>query len=151
MTIDVSGFGSLINIVATNTFPAGFVVTQFSDDADAFDVEAIDIAAGTMGVNGDLIKAAKASPLPFTVAVIPGGADDVNLSILFEANRVGQGKFSAQDIINATIIYPNGTTRILSGGFCLNFMPGISVAGSGRQKTKPFKFMFAQSTGTFTQ
>lgn len=150
MTQDISGFGTIVNVVASNTFPVGIIVTEFSDDADAFDVEAIDIADKAMGVNGDLIKWSKANALPFTLNVIPGSPSDVNLSILAEANRVGQGKNGAQDIITITVIYPNGNILLLSQGFIQNAMFGNSVAGSGRQKTKPYKFFFQNKVETFS-
>lgn len=150
MTVDVSGFGTIVNVVGSNTFPAGFIVTAFSDDADAFDLDAIDIADKAMGVNGDLIKWSKANAIPFKISVIPGSEDDINLSILAEANRVGQGKFSAQDIVTITIIYPNGNTLLLSQGFIQNAMFGNSVAGSGRQKTKVYNFFFQNKIETFT-
>jgi hypothetical protein len=149
MTQDVSGFGTLVNLVASNTFPASITITAFSDDADAIDLNSIDIAESAMGLNGDLIKWSKANALPFSINVIPGSPDDENLAVLAEANRVGQGKNSAQDIITITIIYPNGNTLLLSGGFIKNAMFGNSVAGSGRQKTKKYDFVFQNKIETF--
>ncbi|BFI50491.1 phage tail fiber protein [Yersinia pseudotuberculosis] len=32
--MDISGFGTIVNIRASKTFPAGFNVTQFADDAE---------------------------------------------------------------------------------------------------------------------
>src|ERR1700753_3783497 len=103
---DVSGFGVSLQIVASSTFPAGFTVTEFADDVDPFDIPSIQIADKAMGVNGDLIIWSKPNPINITVGVIPNSDDDKNLGILLEANRVGRGKISAQDVVTITAIYP---------------------------------------------
>src|ERR1700735_4603861 len=102
MTLDVSGFGLVIAIKASTTFPTGFNVTEFADDADPFDIPSITVADKAMGLNGDLIVWSKATPIEITVAVINGGEDDQNLAVLLEANRVGQNKISARDLITIT-------------------------------------------------
>lgn len=151
MLNDISGFGVQVQIVASVTFPAGITITQFADDADPLDFTAIDIADKAMGVNGDLIKWSKANPLPMTLNVIASSTDDVNLSVLAEANRVGQGKNSAQDVVTATVIYPNGNVIVLSQGFINNAVFGQSIASAGRQKTKPYQFTFQNKVETFAQ
>ena len=147
MTQDVSGFGFVVNIVASNTFPAGFTVTQAAEDADAVDFTTIKIAEATMGVNGDLIVYRSAKPLPLTINVIPGSADDQNLQILADANRVAQNKSSAADSITATIIYPDKSIVTLTTGVITDAVFGKSIAGSGRLKTKPYGFMFQNKIG----
>lgn len=142
MTINISGFGSILNIVASTTFPVGFTITQFSNDADAFDFPLLEIADGVMGVNGDLLVWNKANPIKTSVNVVPEGEDDENLSILFAANRVGQGKASARDIITFSLILPNGNLVTFSDGFIISGMPATAVSGEGRMKTKQYEFMF---------
>jgi hypothetical protein len=68
---DISGFGARVQIRADKTFPSGFVLTQFADDVDPFDVPSTQIADKAMGMNGDLISWAKATPTEITVAVMP--------------------------------------------------------------------------------
>lgn len=148
MTQDISGFGAVLGIRASNTFPAGFVVTQFADDADPIELNGIRIADTAMGLNGDMLSWSKAVPLPMVVNVIPGSPDDENLGILAEANRVGQGKVSAQDVITATIIYPDGSSINFSQGKITEAMFGKSIAGSGREKTKSYSFMYQNKIGT---
>ncbi len=147
MANDISGFGLQATVVASNTFPAGFPVTQFADDTDPLDFAAIQIADKAMGLNGDLITWSRAIPLPAVISVIPGSDDDVNLAILAEANRVGQGKQSAYDEITMTLVYPDGRTIILSGGKMTDAMFGNSVSSSGRQKSKTYTFTFQNKTG----
>jgi hypothetical protein len=102
----------------------------------------IKIAEAAMGLNGDLITWSRAMPIVMKLAVINGSTDDVNLGIVHEANRVGRGKASAQDVITITAIYPNGATITLSVGKMTDGMPGSSVASNGRQKTKTYSFVF---------
>jgi hypothetical protein len=144
---NVSGFGSVVTLIASNTFPAGINITQFSDDIDALDLPGVRIADIAMGVNGDLIKWSRAVPLPVSIGVIPGSTDDINLQILAEANRVGQGKVSAQDVITITVTYPDGTATTLSQGSMTDAPFGKSIAGTGREKSKTYSFMMQNRTG----
>jgi len=144
---DISGFGLRIQIIASNTYPVGFNVTQFADDADPFDIPSIQIADSAMGLNGDLISWAKANPIKIVLNVIPNSIDDINLGILLEANRVGRGKIGARDIITMTGIYPNAGFITLSNGIITDGMPGNAVASSGRMKTKVYNFSFENKVG----
>jgi len=146
MANNVTGFGTVINLIGSVTFPAGVMVTQFSDDADPLDMASVKIADTAMGVNGDLIAWAKAVTLPMVLNVIPGSVDDVNLQTLFDANRVAQGKASANDVITATIVYPDKSTAILGLGVITDGQPSKSIAGSGRLKTKSYAFSFQTKT-----
>lgn len=147
MANDISGFGTIVLLRASVTFPEGLEITQFADDADAFDLAEMTIADKAMGVNGDLVTWSKATSLDPSINVIPGSDDDTNLGILFEANRVGSGKVSAADVINLTVIYPDGTTDTYTNGKMLTGMPGKSLASSGRFKTKKYGFAFENRTG----
>jgi hypothetical protein len=142
MAQDVSGFGTVINVIASNTFPFGVIINQFADDADPFDAPEITIGDTAMGLNGDLIKWSKASSLKTKIAVINGSDDDINLGIIFEANRTGRGKVSAHDTITLTVVFPSGATITWTGGVIVAGMPGSSVASAGRLKTKTYSFDF---------
>lgn len=144
MSLDITAFGLVVNVVASKTYPVGVTVSQFSDDADAVTFGSVKIADTAMGLNGDLQRFARAVPLPVTLNVIPGGIDDVNLQILADANRVGQGKIGARDNITMTFIYPDGSRVTLTGGAITDAEFGKSAASSGRLKTKAYSFMFEQ-------
>src|ERR1700692_516825 len=96
---NISGFGLIVSVLASNTFPVGLLLTEFADDSDPFDFPSLQIADKAMGLNGDLIQWAKANPIIVTLNVIPGSYADINLATLLEANRVGRGKTGARDII----------------------------------------------------
>jgi hypothetical protein len=147
MSLDVSGFGLVVNLIASNTFPTGLQITQFAADTDPFDSNSVDIADAEMGLNGDLITWAKAVRLNCLLAVIPGSADDTNLQILYDANRVAQGKNSVQDSITMTIVYPDLSQVTFINGKMLSGAPARSVASGGKQKTRVYGFAFQSKIG----
>jgi len=142
MSQDISGFGLKVWLVASETFPAGFPITQFADDADPFDIPAITIAETGMGVNGDLVKWSTAKPISITINVIPSSTDDQNLSILFDSNRVAKGKRGARDKITLTGIYGDDRVITLTDGIITEGMPSDGVASAGRLKSKQYSFVF---------
>lgn len=139
---DISAFGLRVQLVASQTFPSGLSLTQFADDADPFDSPSIQIRDKAMGINGDLISWSKANAVPLTINVVPGGEDDRNLSVLFEANRTGKGKLGARDVIAITAVYPDGRTASFTQGVITDGQPANSAASSGRLKTKAYTFAF---------
>jgi hypothetical protein len=142
MPQDVSGFGTVVTLQASFTFPTPYPVTQFADDSDPLDLAAIDIADKAMGLNGDLITWARAIPLPMVLAVVAGSEDDQNLQLLAEANRPSVGKPAVGDIIQATVLYPDGSSVVGVNGRITNAPFGKSIAGSQRLKTKIYTFVF---------
>lgn len=139
---DISATGIALLIKASRTFPQGFVVTQFADDADPFDMPALTVAATAMNVNGELVTWSSPQPILPSINVIPGSEDDNNLAILFEANRAAAGRVTARDIITMVAAYPDGSTVTLSNGKMLSGFPGKSIASAGRMKSKAYSFAF---------
>lgn len=148
MSIYIGGFGSSIQLTASTTFPNGITITQFSDDTDPYDIPSLQILDKAMGANGDLVGWSKANPLIVSIAVLPNSQDDVNLSILLEANRVAKGKNSALDIITAVIAYPDQATATFVNGFITDGLPANALASSQRLKSKPYMFCFENRTVT---
>lgn len=142
MPYDVSATGLTILVRASITFPSGFTVNAFADDADPFDIPDIAIATAAMGLNGDLITFSSPTPITPTLNVIPGSPEDQNLSILYNANRAARGRRVARDIITIIGTYPDGSTTTLTQGKMTSGNPGKSVASAGRIKTKAYTFAF---------
>ena len=142
MSNDISGFGIRLWLIASETFPAGFPVTMFADDSDPLDVPSLQIADTGMGVNGDLVKWSKAAPIKIVLNVIPASRDDINLGILYDANRVAKGKRGARDVITLTATYGDDRIITLTDGIITDGMPSDSVASAGRLKSKPYGFTF---------
>lgn len=139
---DISATGVSAVLTASETFPNGFTITDFADDADGLDIPSLAIAATAMNVNGNLVVWSAPAPILPTVNVIPGSDSDKNLSILFEANRAANGKTVARDIITLVVSYPDGSTVTMSNGKMTDGMPGKSFASAGRLKSKAFVFAF---------
>jgi hypothetical protein len=146
MTTNISGFGLSAVITASSTFPNGFPVTAFADDADAMDSPDFTYADTGSGLNGHLIIWSKANGLEIAMNVIPTSEDDQNLAALFEANRVGKSKSSAKDTIGIVWTYPNGDRTTFSNGTVLvgSLLP--QVASSGRLKSRQYRFKFESYT-----
>lgn len=139
---DISGFGTQIQMTASFTYPIGLTLTEFADDTDAIDFPNLEIGNAASGPNGDMVAWSEAKPIPVTINVIPGGEDDKNLSVLFNANRPGINKLTVRDIINITVTYADLTQNTFSNGIITAGMPGTSLANTGRLKTKAYTFMF---------
>lgn len=140
--MDIGGFGSVLTLFASTTFPAGLTITEFADDADPVDAPSIQIRDKAMGLNGRLITWGKAVPIGLTINVIPNSDDDINLNLLFDSNRVGRGKRPVQDVIDATLIYPDGTAKNFQTGAPTDYVPTNAIASSARFKSKPYVFTF---------
>jgi hypothetical protein len=147
MSTNISAFGLVVNMVCTSTFPSGIQLTQFADDADPFDMPAAILAESGMGINGDLLVWNKPVKLDISISVVPGGADDENLSILATANRTGKGLANARDVITMTAMYPDGRTTTLSEGFITGAILINAAQTAGRMKTKTYTFTFEKKSG----
>lgn len=139
---DISGFGLKVRLVASETFPSGIDLTQFADDADPFEMPSMQIRDTGMGLNGDLVAWSKATPAKASLSLVPNSEDDVNMAVLFEANRVGKGKQGARDVVTLTVVYPDGSTWTGTEGVITDGMPGRGVASAGRLKTNTYQFAF---------
>lgn len=138
----ISGQGTVIRVVASVTFPGGFTFTQASDDSDFIDVPALTIADQARGANGDPLFWATSKNIELTVNVIPDSPNDNNFELLGDANRPGQGRRIANDVITMTIIYPNGKSATLNQGRLLSYMPLDAITSATRLKSKPYAFAF---------
>ena len=139
---DVSGTGLSIRVIASKTFPVGFVCTAFADDSDPLDFPEQTVTEYGMGLNGDLITWSTPKPLEVNISVIPGTDEENNLALLLEANRVAKNKRSARDTITFVASYPDGTKKTLRPGKITGGPTGNSVASGGRIKTPTYHFVF---------
>lgn len=146
--INVSGFGLEAQITASSTFPNGFPLTEFADDADPLDSPDLEAADTSMGLNGDMIVWSRPTGIEVVFNVIPTTEGDTNLDALLFANRVGKGKQSARDQVGIVIVYPNGTKATLSEGVILSGSMVPQVSSAGRIKTRSYRFRFGRITKT---
>lgn len=139
---DISGTGFKAYLIASLTYPTGFQISAFPDDADPFDVPELTTAEYAMGLNGDLVLWRSPKALECTINVIPGTEEANNLEILFDANRVAKGKKAYKDNITLTLTFPDGKVYTLTNGAVVSGMPCDGLQSSGRKKTKSYKFVF---------
>lgn len=145
---NVTGFGAIVSLVASSTFPVGIAITNFADDVDPLDMPSAKIGETAMGVNGDLLAWARAVVKNLSISVIPGSPDDVNLSLIAANNAASVGKVSANDTITVTIVYPDGSTITFNKGIMTDAPFGKSLASAGRLKTRTYIFSFESTTGS---
>ena len=138
----VSATGMKARIVTIPTFPAGFDITQFADDADPFASENVDVADSGAALNGDLVVWSKPNKVPATLSVLPGTDEAKNLDILLTVNRATKGKLSAQDVVTLVVTYPDGSTRIGTNGAIISGPVVDSGSSEGRLKTREYGFVF---------
>lgn len=142
--INISGFGLEARITASNTFPNGFLVTEWADDADPLDSPDVDLADTGMGLNGDMVVWSRPQGIEVVLSIIPNSDSDINLAVLSDANRIAKGKPISRDLVNIVFTYPNGQVATLSKGVIVNAPMMNQVASAGRLKTKTYKFRFEQ-------
>lgn len=146
----ISVFGISANVTASSTFPNGFKVTSFADDADPLDTPDLEIADTAMGPNGNFIVWSRPQGIEITLNVIPASVDDTNLSVLHEANRVGEGKSSAADTVHIVVSYPDKSTASLADGVMISGPVVKKGTAQGRMKTNMYRFRFGTITKTNT-
>lgn len=139
-----SGFGTSVNVKASNTFPQGFDVTQFADDADSLDIPELVQADSGMGLNGHHVVWSKPAVMEVTLNVIPNSPDDLNLETLFDANRLAEQKQVANDVVTLSIAYPNGEVVVLAEAICLASTQAKGISQAGRMKTRAYRFRYTK-------
>ena len=143
---NTSSFGVKGNVTASKTFPNGFSLSAFADDADPLDAADLQVADAAVGVNGDMIVWSRPGMIEITVAVIFGSVDDQNLDALLDANRVAKGKTSANDVCNVSYTYPSGMTVNMGPGIIKSGVIVPKISSNGRIMTRHYVFQFEQVT-----
>lgn len=144
--IDTSIFGLSAQIIANQTFPNGFTVTEWADDADPLDSPDLQVADTAMGPNGDLVVWSRPMGIEISMNLIPTSPGDTNLDVLLSANRVAKGKFGARDICSIVWTYPNGMKVTASSGKLITGTLVPNASSAGRLKTRHYVFRFEQLT-----
>lgn len=145
--LDISGSGTNITLVALQSFPLGFRLTQFADDLDPLIAEEIETTGFEMLYDGSLFAFDKAAPIKLTVNVVAGGADDINLKILLQTRKSNISILPFPDVTSMVISYPDGGRVILSNGTILTGPLIDNVLSPGRKKGNTFTFAFGSFAG----
>ncbi len=145
--IDVSGFGTGITIVALQSFPMGFSLSQFADDTDPIVFEEVETSDIELLYDGSLFAYDVASAVRMSVSVIPGSNDDINLKILLSARKGSSSIIPLPDTTTAVISYPDGGRVILSNGTITKGPLADSITQQGRRKANTYSFAFGSFGG----
>jgi hypothetical protein len=145
---NVTGLGSVVSMIASNTYPLGFPITTFSNDQDGFDFPDLVVGDFVMGLNGDGIAWSKANPIKGTISVVAGSIDDQNLAVLLANNTPGKNKSNALDLLTMTVVYADSTTTTFSNGTITHGNPAKSFSSDGRLKTRTYGFSFESVIGS---
>lgn len=142
MTQRVGSTGLLIILTVPVLFPTGLELTEFANDADPLDFGEIQIGASAMNING--LKASWSTPavVPMSISLTPGTEDDINMSLLFDTNRIGINKIITGADITAVVYYPDGISRRCTGGSVASYTPARSSTESGFFKSRTYSFEF---------
>lgn len=146
--INISGFGLSAVVTASNTFPSGYVMADFADDADPLDSPDFVTAETGFGLNGDMVVWSRANGIEIATNLIPTSESDVNCEVLLDANRVGKNKTSARDKVTIVWTYPNGDRVTATEGVIVSGTILPPVAGSGRLKSRHYVWRFERVTKT---
>jgi len=145
--IDVSGSGTSITIVALQSFPMGFTLSQFADDVDPLVAEDVETTGFEMLYDGSILLFDKAVPIKLTIGVIAGSHDDINLKILLQARKSSTSLLPFPDTTSLVISYPDGARIILSSGAIISGQLLDGLQSAGRKKGNSFTFVFGSFAG----
>lgn len=144
--IDVSVFGATITVIATVSFPNGFVLKAFADDQDALTVDDVETSGFEPLYDGNIFTFDKTAPVKLAVSVIPGSDDDINLKILLQA-RKSLNWLNLPDVTSMVISYPDGGRVVLSAGSILKGPLADTMLTNGRKKGNTYGFVFGTFAG----
>ena len=141
---NISGFGLKVSMIASNTFPVGILLTNFSDDQNAIELPDIDIADTAGSVNGELVTWSKFAAVKLIMSVIPDSPTDLQLAVLLSANRVSKNKVAARDIFQCGVVQGNNNFGTFVNGVITSGPPFNTIQSSGRMSSKKYTFTFEQ-------
>lgn len=145
--IDVSAFGTGINIVSTRTFPVGFPLSQFADDEDPLTIEPLEVSGFERLYDGSIFMFDKTSPVLLSVAVAPNTDDDINMKILLQMRKSSPQLLPIPDTTTMIITYPDGGRVVFSGGGIITGAIADSISNQGRKKGNVYHFAFGTFAG----
>ena|ERR1700751_821291 len=144
--IDIGAHGLSITLIALQSFPMGFSISQFSDDVNPLDVKDTEPFGYELLYDGEMFAFDKASVIELSVSVIPGSDDDINLKILLQSKKGGAAILPIPDALTMVINYPTGTV-LLTKGTIISGPLADTVQSSARKKGNTYRFVFSAFAG----
>jgi hypothetical protein len=144
---NISGFGAKVTVLALQTFPMGFTLSEFADDVDPIIFEEVQPVGYEMMYDGGLYSFESAAPVLAHVSVIPGSEDDMNLRILLSNKKSGPSILPIEDVTSMSIQYPNNGMVMLTNGTIVKGPLADSIIQTGRKKANTYTFAFGSFAG----
>lgn len=145
--IDISAFGTKINIVATTSFPMGFSLSAFADDEDPLSVAEVEVSGFEKLFDGSIFTYDKTSPVLLSVGILPNSDDDINLKVLMQMRKSTTSILPIKDVTTMIVTYPDGGRIALSEGTILSGALADSITRQGRKKGNVYHFVFGSFSG----
>ena|ERR1700739_2112698 len=145
--LDISGSGTSVTVVALQSFPMGFTLSQFADDIDPLAADNVEATGFEMLYDGSLFAFDKAAPIKLTIGVVAGGSDDINLKIMLQSRKSNVSLLPFPDVLSMVITYPDGGRIILSNGAMISGPLVDGLQSAGRKKGNAFTFVFGTFAG----
>lgn len=141
--LDVSAYGTTVIVIALNSFPVGFSISEFTDDvSQPLIIEPTETTGYEILYDGKLFFYDKGAPIKVSVSVIPESRDDINLKVLLQARKGAPSLIPLPDVTSMVITYPDGGRIVLSYGSIISGPFGTSLASSGRRAGNTYTFVF---------
>lgn len=129
-------------------------ITEFSDEGTPIDIPALEVAAGSMNLNGNLVTWTKPNPINVSFTLIPGSDSDNNLRSFLSAVSIGgKGASVGEAYITSMVLtvpaYTNGSTNnkndktfTFTNGRLISGQPAIGSNNDGKSSPSTWTFMF---------
>jgi hypothetical protein len=144
---DVSGFGTTVSILATQTFPIGFTASNFADDKDPLKIEEIEPTGYEFLIDGSLFLFDKSAAIKVQLSVVAGSADDINLKIMLQARKGTSSIINLPDVTTMTIAYGNGGAVAFTNGSIISGPLADSITQAARKAGNTYTFVFGSFAG----
>lgn len=143
---NISGFGTSLTIIATQSFPFGFGVTKFADDVAPITHKEVEPTAYQELIDGSLFFFTQAAPVEVAISVIPGSEDDINLKILLQAQKGGIQLLPVPDVTSMVLSYPKGKVMLTNGSIIRGPLMD-SIGDTSRKNSNTYTFVFGNFAG----
>lgn len=143
----VSHAGTIVTLSASNTTGGVPVpILQTADDTDPLTSPDLTIGNLELDTNGNSVSWATAVATSISLAITPGTEGQQLLHLIFQNNKVEQGKKSSNDNITLTRILPNGAVLTATGGKIVGGPALMNQSQGGRLATMTYQFKFSRVT-----
>jgi hypothetical protein len=148
--INIGAHGLSIQLIALQSFPMGFSLSQFADDVNPLDVKDTEPFGYELLYDGEMFAFDKANVIELSISVIAGSDDDINLKILLQSRKGGARIAPIPDAVTLVISYPTGTVMLTKGTILAGPLAD-TVLADGRKKGNTYRFAFSAFAGAQTR